>query len=98
MSSATTSLLRWSFSRSAAMVFKRPAWGEAFLRSSADASVLEELLLPEVEERGRELVLVAEVGHGDAVDQVPPEDGDLLRGRVVLAGLSHGRNSCRDLP
>ena len=28
-------------------------------------------------------------------DQVTPEDGDLLRGRVVLAGLSHRRNSSR---
>src|SRR3954447_402677 len=52
--------------------------------------VLEELLLPEIEQRGRELMLVAEVRDGYAVDQVPPEDGDLLDGRIVLAGLSHG--------
>src|SRR5262244_223500 len=58
-------------------------------------SVLEELLLPEVEQRGRELMLVAEVRDGDVVDQMAPEDGDLLDGRRVLPGLPHGRNSFR---
>src|SRR5262249_4689562 len=58
-------------------------------------AILEELLLPEVEERGRELVLIAEVGDGDVVDQMAPEDGDLLDGRIVLPGLPHGRNSFR---
>ena len=53
-------------------------------------SVLEELLLPGVEQGGRELMLVAEVGDGDVVDQVAPQDGDLLDRRIVLAGLSHG--------
>ena len=47
-------------------------------------AVLEELLLPGVEERGRERMLVAEVRHGDVVDQMAPEDGDLLNRRIVL--------------
>jgi hypothetical protein len=53
-------------------------------------SVLEELLLPEVEQGGGELVLVVEVRDGYVVDQVTPKDGDLLDRRIVLAGLSHG--------
>ena len=53
-------------------------------------AVLEELLLPDVEQGGRELMLVAEVRDGDVVDQVPPEDGDFLDGRIVLPRLSHG--------
>ncbi len=32
-------------------------------------------------------MLVAEVRDGDVVDQVPPEDGDLLDGRIVLPRL-----------
>jgi hypothetical protein len=35
-------------------------------------------------------MLVAEVRDGDVVDQVPPQDGDLLDGRIVPAGLSRG--------
>jgi hypothetical protein len=53
-------------------------------------ATLEELLLPELEQRRRQVMLVAEIGNGDAVDQMTPEDGDLLNGRIVLAGLSHG--------
>src|SRR6516225_4762219 len=60
-------------------------------------SVLEELLLPEVEQGGGELMLVAAVRDGDVVDQMAPEDGDLLNRRIVLAGLPHGRNSFRVL-
>jgi hypothetical protein len=33
-----------------------------------------------------DMILVAEVGDGDAVDQMTPEDGDFLNGRIVLAG------------
>src|SRR6185312_10401113 len=58
------------------------------------SSVLEELLLPDVEQRGCELVLVAEVGDRDAVDEVAPKNGDLLDRRIVLAWLSHRGNSC----
>ena len=53
-------------------------------------AVFEELLLPEVEECGRELILVAEVGDRHTIDEMPPEDGDLLDRRIVLPGLSHG--------
>ena len=35
-------------------------------------------------------VFVAEVGDGDAVDQVTPKDGNLLDRRIVLSRLSHG--------
>src|SRR6201996_9095897 len=66
------------------------ALGRGALPLEGGGSVLEELLLPDVEQGGRELVLVAEVRDGDVVDQVPPQDGDLLDGRIVLARLSHG--------
>jgi hypothetical protein len=58
-------------------------------------AVLEELLLPGVEEGGLEMVLVAEIGDGHPVDEVASEDGDLLGGGVVRAGLAHGRISCK---
>ena len=60
-------------------------------------SVLEELLLLEVEQGGGELMLVAEVRDRDVVDQMAPEDGDLLDRRIVLPRLPHGRNSFRVL-
>src|SRR4051794_28911331 len=71
--------------------------GRRVLSLKGGGAVLEEDLLPGVEERGRELVLVAEVRDGHPIDQMPPEDGNLLGGRVVLAGLSHGMVSCRVL-
>src|SRR6185437_6656784 len=67
-----------------------PAVGGSLPGLEGGGSVLEELLLPEVEERGGELMLVAEVRDGDAVDQMAPKDGDLLDRRIVLPGLSHG--------
>src|SRR5512142_2639744 len=70
------------------------ALGRAVLALEGGGTVLEEQLLPGVEECGLQLVLVTEVGDGHSVDQVTPEDGNLLGGRVVLAGLSHGRDSC----
>src|SRR5262249_38161955 len=60
-------------------------------------SVLEELLLPEVEQGGGELMLVAEIRDGHVVDQMAPEDGDLLDRRIVLPRLPQGRNSFRVL-
>src|SRR4051812_49033329 len=66
------------------------ALGRGALALEGGRAVLEELLLPEVEQGGQELVLVAEVRDGYVVDQVTPKDGDLLDGRIVLAGLSHG--------
>src|SRR5262249_10271496 len=53
-------------------------------------AVLEELLPPGVEQRGRELMLVAEVRDGDVVDEVTPQDGDLLDRRIVLPRPSPG--------
>jgi hypothetical protein len=61
----------------------------AVLALEGRGSTLEELLLPEVEQR-RRLMLVAEIGDGYAVDQMAPQDGDLLDRRMVLAGFSHG--------
>ena len=66
------------------------ALGGGVLALERGGPVLEELLLPEVEQRGRELMLVAEVRDGDAVDEMTPEDGDLLDRRIVLPRLSHG--------
>src|SRR5215212_2231548 len=53
-------------------------------------AVLEELLLPGVEQRGRELMLIAEVRDGHVVDRMAPKDGHLLDRRIVLPGLPHG--------
>src|SRR4051794_16480069 len=64
--------------------------GRGVLALEGGGSVLEELLLPEVEQRGRELELIAEIGDGDVVDQMTPENGDLLDRRIVLSRLSHG--------
>ena len=72
------------------MVRWRLALGRGVLALEGGGAVLEELLLPEVEQGGRELMLVAEVRDGHVVDQMAPEDGDLLDRRIVLAGLSHG--------
>ena len=66
------------------------ALGRRVLAFEGGRSVLEELLLPGLEQRGRELMLVAEVRDGDVIEQVTPQDGDLLDRRIVLAGLSHG--------
>jgi hypothetical protein len=45
-----------------------------------EGAVLEDGPLPGVEDGWLELVMVAEVGDGDLVDEVAPEDGDLLGG------------------
>src|SRR5579885_895254 len=67
-----------------------PALGGSALALEGGGAVLEELLLPGVEQRGRELMLVAEIRDGDVVEQMTPEDGDLLDRCVVLPGLPHG--------
>ena len=41
--------------------------------------------------------LTSEAGNGNLVDQMAMKDGDFFYGRVVLAALSHGTNSCRVL-
>src|SRR5262245_7025099 len=66
------------------------ALGRGVLPLEGRGAVREELLLPEVEQRGRELMLIAEVRDGDVVDQMTPQEGDLLDGRRVLSGLAHG--------
>src|SRR5262249_4513271 len=64
--------------------------GRAVLALEGGAAVLEELPLPGVEGSGLELVLVAQVGDGDLLDQVTAEDRDLLGGGEVFAALAHG--------
>jgi hypothetical protein len=64
-------------------------WGcsaAVVLCSKGGGTVLEEPRLPGVEESRREPVFLAEVGDGHSVGQMSPEDGELLRGRVVLGG------------
>ncbi len=52
-------------------------------------SVLEELLLPPVEDRGLKAQFIAELGDRLLVQQMAPQDGDLLVGCVVLPCLFH---------
>src|SRR5271154_1742233 len=66
------------------------ALSSGVLALKGGGTVLEELLLPGVEQCGRELMLVAEVRDGDVVDQMAPKDGHLLDRRIVLPGLPHG--------
>jgi hypothetical protein len=51
---------------------------------------LEELLLPPVEHRGVDAVLIAQVGDGHVLQQVEAQGGHLLLGGEVLACLGHG--------
>jgi hypothetical protein len=61
-------------------------------------AVVEELLLPELEEVHGEVVLLAEVGGGLLLQQVQAKQGDfLLRGKVT-ALPSHGCSSARVFP
>src|SRR3954464_7043403 len=60
-------------------------------------AVLEELLLPAVEHRGVDAVLVAQIRDGDMFEEMEPKDGDLLLGGESLARLlGHGRTSARN--
>src|SRR5512147_1205999 len=60
-------------------------------------AVLEELLLPAVEHRGVDAVLVAQIRDGGVFEEMEPKDGDLLLGGESLARLlGHGRTSARD--
>src|SRR3954470_19684363 len=52
-------------------------------------AVLEELLLPAVEDRGLQSEFIAECRDRLLLKQMPPEDGDLLFRRVVLPLLLH---------
>jgi hypothetical protein len=62
------------------------------------SEVLEGLLLPVVEDAWLQLVLVAELGHGDLVHEVPPEDGDLLVGGELPTGHAGHALSWMPLP
>jgi len=57
--------------------------------------VLEELGLPLVEQGWLDLMLIAQIGNADAIDQVPTQNGDFFVSRVVFAGHSHGTDSSR---
>src|SRR4051794_21642749 len=58
--------------------------------------VLEELLLPAVEHRGVDAVLVTQIRDRGVLEEVKPQDGHLLLGREALSGLlGHGRTSAR---
>jgi hypothetical protein len=61
-------------------------------------AVLEELLLPEVEEVYGQALLLADVGDGLLLQEVEAEQGDLLFGREVAALPGHGSSSARVLP
>src|SRR6516162_11961866 len=60
-------------------------------------AVLEELLLPAVEHRGVDAVLVTQIRDGDVFEEMKSQDGDLLLGGEALASLlGHGTTSARD--
>src|SRR5580704_13085839 len=60
-------------------------------------AVLEELLLPAVEHRGVDDVLVTEIGDGLVFEEMEPKDGNPLRAAEAVASLlGHGRTSARD--
>ena len=61
-------------------------------------AVLEELLLPEVEEGDGEVVLLAEVGDGLPLQEVESEEGDIVLRGKVMALPRRGYSSARVLP
>jgi tetratricopeptide (TPR) repeat protein len=61
------------------------------------SGVLEELLLPAVEHRGANAVLVTEIRDRGAFQQVKSKNGDLFLGSEALPGfLGHGETSARN--
>src|SRR5262249_40782352 len=65
-------------------------------RLEGSSGVLEELLLPAVEHRGVDAVLVTEVRDRGLFEEMEPKNGDLLLGREALSGLlGHGSTSAR---
>jgi hypothetical protein len=52
-------------------------------------AVLEELLLPVVEQRGVNAGLFADGGNRDLVEQVPAQDGNLFLGTEMLTRFEH---------
>jgi hypothetical protein len=62
----------------------------ADLALDSRSSTPEELLSPEAEQCGRQLMPFAEIRHRHEVDHVAPKEADIVYRRIVLAGLSHG--------
>src|SRR5271166_164636 len=61
------------------------------------SGVLEELLLPTVEHRGVNAVLVAQIRHRGVFEEMEPKYGDLLRdAEAIPSFLGHGKTSARD--
>src|SRR5271157_6181793 len=61
------------------------------------SGVLEELLLPTVEHRGVNAVLVAQIRHRGVFEEMEPKYGDLLRGAEAIPSfLGHGKTPARD--
>src|SRR5438874_6825381 len=59
-------------------------------------AVLEELLLPAIEHRGVDAVLVTQIRDGSLLEEMEPKNGDLLLGGEMLSGfLGHRRTSAR---
>jgi len=65
----------------------------ALLHIEHISAVFEDGCLPAVDLAGLETVLVAQVGDGDTVDEVPLNDGELLSTGESLALLGHGMES-----
>jgi hypothetical protein len=62
--------------------------GGAFLPEGS-SPVLKEFLLPLVEDRRLESHFIAQLRDGLLLEQMPPQDGDLLFRRVLLPLLLH---------
>src|SRR5271157_5359174 len=61
------------------------------------SGVLEELLLPAVEHRGADAVLVTQIRYRGAFQEVESKNGDLFLGCEPLPGfLGHGETSARN--
>src|SRR5271165_5111929 len=61
------------------------------------SGVLEEFLLPAVEHRGMDPVLVTQVRNGGVFEEMEPKDGDLLLSREAIPDfLGHGGTSARN--
>src|SRR5271165_2515312 len=61
------------------------------------SGVLEELLLPTVEHRRVNAVLVAQIRHRGVFEEMKPKYGDLLRdAEAIPSFLGHGKTSARD--
>ncbi len=97
MSSERTSCLRWSFCSRRAILPVLGIAGASGAGFEGGRAVLEELLLPAVEHRGVDAVLVAQIRDGGVFKEMEPKDGNLLLGGESLASLlGHGRTSARN--